>query len=371
MSNNPNRISKRFLRNKLAVLSLIVIICICLVAIFASIISPDATPNANTMHLELAVKDPGFSVQCVKKQKLEDNTKEKKSVLENFFIGKEDAFEYIPIHKYEAVPNAPDSIILHTYFDEKTSVPQRFSLQQLSSNYTSFTIFVQKGIVTKKYILGTDRFGRDLLSRLIQGTRVSMAVGIIAVLLSISIGVFLGSIAGYYGGKVDAFVQWILNVVWAIPTLLLVFAITIVLGKGFWQIFIAVGLTMWVGTARLIRGQVMSLKQLDYIQAAKTMGFSNLRIIVKHILPNIIGPTIVMAASNFATAILIEAGLSFLGVGVQPPTPSWGLMIKENYNFIITNKLMLAFIPGFAIMLLVLCFNLLGNGLRDAFDVRD
>ena len=165
--------------------------------------------------------------------------------------------------------------------------------------------------------------------------------------------------------------MWLVNVTWSIPTLLLVFAITMAMGKGFWQIFIAVGLTMWVSVARLVRGQVMAVKELEFIQAAKALGFSNFRIIVKHILPNILGPILVIAASNFATAIIVEAGLSFLGIGVQPPQPSWGLMIKENYNFIITHNPMLALIPGFAIMLLVLAFNLLGNGLRDAVDVKN
>ncbi len=197
-----------------------------------------------------------------------------------------------------------------------------------------------------------------------------MAVGIIAVIISIFLGVLLGAVSGYYGGWADQCITWLINVIWAIPTLLLVFAITFALGKGFWQIFIAVGMTMWVGTARLIRGQVLSLKELDYVQAAKTMGFSSLRIIVRHILPNVLGPTMVLAAGNFATAILIEAGLSFLGIGVQPPVSSVGLMIKENYNFIITNRPMLAIIPGIAIMLIVLAFNLLGNALRDALDVK-
>jgi peptide/nickel transport system permease protein len=197
-----------------------------------------------------------------------------------------------------------------------------------------------------------------------------MAVGFIAVILSIFIGVMLGALSGYFGGWTDQLITWLINVIWAIPTLLLVFAITFALGKGFWQIFIAVGLTMWVGTARLIRGQVMSLKEMEYIQAARTMGFSSARIIVKHIIPNVLGPTIVLAAGNFATAILIEAGLSFLGIGVQPPVSSWGLMIKENYNFIITNRPMLAIIPGIAIMMIVLAFNLLGNALRDALDVK-
>ncbi len=364
-----NKILKRFYKNKMAFSSFIFIILVCLVAIFANVLSPDSTPNANTMHLELATMNPGTKVLCVKK--LKNPLPAKQHIFQSFFNGKEDNYTYLPITDYKPINNAPDSIMLYTFFDEKTSVPVAYSLAQLSAEYSSMNTFERKGLIRKKYYLGTDKFGRDILSRLLQGTRISMAVGIIAVLLSMSIGVFLGSIAGYFGGRIDAIVQWLLNVVWAIPTLLLVFAITMVMGKGFWQIFIAIGLTMWVGTARLIRGQVMSLKQLDYISAARTMGFSHARIITKHILPNILGPTIVMAASNFATAILIEAGLSFLGVGVQPPTPSWGLMIKENYNFIITNKLMLALIPGFAIMLLVLAFNLLGNGLRDAFDVKE
>jgi peptide/nickel transport system permease protein len=164
--------------------------------------------------------------------------------------------------------------------------------------------------------------------------------------------------------------MWLINVIWSIPTLLLVFAITLMLGKGFWQVFIAVGLTMWVNVARLVRGQVMATKELQYVEAGRALGYSHARIIARHILPNILGPILVIAASNFASAIVIEAGLSFLGVGVQPPTPSWGLMIKENYNFIITQNPMLALAPGFAIMLLVLAFNLFGNGLRDALNVR-
>jgi peptide/nickel transport system permease protein len=180
----------------------------------------------------------------------------------------------------------------------------------------------------------------------------------------------LGALAGYYRGRVDDVVMWFINVIWSIPTLLLVFAITLVLGKGFWQVFIAIGLTLWVNVARIIRGQILSIRELEYVEAARALGFSGPRIIARHILPNVMGPVLVVAASNFATAIVIEAGLSFLGVGVQPPQPSWGLMIKENYNFIITHNPMLAIAPGIAIMLLVLAFNLLGNGMRDAMEVR-
>jgi peptide/nickel transport system permease protein len=127
---------------------------------------------------------------------------------------------------------------------------------------------------------------------------------------------------------------------------------------------------MWVSVARLVRGQILNVRELEYVEAAKALGFSNTRIIARHIIPNIIGPVMVIAASNFASAIVIEAGLSFLGVGVQPPQPSWGLMVKENYNFVITQNPMLALAPGFAIMLLVLAFNLFGNGLRDALNVK-
>jgi peptide/nickel transport system permease protein len=164
--------------------------------------------------------------------------------------------------------------------------------------------------------------------------------------------------------------MWFINVMWSIPTLLLVFAITLTLGKGFWQVFVAIGLTMWVNVARLVRGQVMAIKQLEYVEATRVLGFSPIRTIFRHIWPNILGPVTVLAASNFAAAIVIEAGLSFLGIGVQPPMPSWGLIMKENYNFIITENPMLALAPGIAIMLLVLAFNMLGNGLRDTLDVR-
>ena len=180
----------------------------------------------------------------------------------------------------------------------------------------------------------------------------------------------MGAASGFYGGKLDAFILWIINIFWSIPTLLLVIAITLALGKGFWQVFIAVGLTMWVEVARVVRGQVISLKEQQYITAAKALGYSDFRIIVKHILPNCTAPLIVISAANFASAILIESGLSFLGIGTQVPTPSWGAMIKENYNYILVGKAYLAILPGFAMFILVMCFTQLGNAIRDAFDVK-
>ena len=347
---------KRLKKNKGAMIGLF-LICFCvLIAIFAYFISTDSTPNADRQIVEIQARKPGFQQLFlkVKMEKKISNT----SFFSRLFFGTEDKSVFIPINNFHEIG---DSVIVEKYIDEGVQERQAYSKTLLpEKNY----------IVSKTFWLGTDKFGRDILSRLIVGVRVSLAVGLITVLISLSIGIILGSVAGYFGGKTDDIIMWLINVIWSMPTLLLVFGITLALGKGFWQIFIAVGLTMWVNVARTIRGQVLALREMEYIQAAKALGLKNMRIIIRHILPNVLGPVIVIAASNFASAIIIEAGLSFLGVGVQPPMPSWGLMLKENYNFIITHNPALALAPGIAIMILVLAFNLLGNGLRDALDVR-
>ena len=347
---------KRLKKNKGAMFGLIIIIASVLTAIFAYFIAEDSTPNADRQIVEIQAKKPGYKQLFLKLKKEKDIPKT--GFFKNLIYGAEDEYSLIPITFYQV---KKDSIIVQKYIDEGVEERMIIPLQKAySKNF----------IVSKTFWLGTDRFGRDILSRLIVGIRVSLAVGLIAVIISLTIGIILGSVAGYFKGRADAIIMWLINVIWSIPTLLLVFGITLALGKGFWQIFISVGLTMWVSVARLIRGQVIALRDLEYIEAAKALGLTDFRIITRHILPNVLGPVIVVAASNFATAIIIEAGLSFLGVGVQPPQPSWGLMIKENYNFIITHNPMLALAPGTAIMLLVLAFNLLGNGLRDALDVR-
>lgn len=351
---------KRLRKNKAAMFGLLLIVLATLTAVFAYIIAPDDSAYADRQMVEIQAKKPGYIQQFLKISQ----PAEQPSFFSRLFHGAPDRFRYIPIQGYQV---RGDSLLINKYIDEDTSVVQYYSVQQVTGgNAASLPNY----IVTKTFRLGTDKFGRDILSRLIIGTRVSLSVGLIAVLISLTLGILLGALAGYYRGWVDEMIMWLVNVTWSIPTLLLVFAITMAMGKGFWQIFVAVGLTMWVTVARLIRGQVLAIRELEFVQAAKALGLSNGRIITRHILPNIMGPVMVIAAGNFATAIMVEAGLSFLGIGVQPPQPSWGLMIKENYNFIITHNPMLALIPGFAIMLLVLAFNLLGNGLRDAIDVR-
>jgi ABC-type dipeptide/oligopeptide/nickel transport system permease subunit len=352
---------KKLIRNKSALAGLAFIILSLFIAVFAYWLAPDPSPNANRMILEISGQSPGFTMQFLKLQK--DNLSST-GLIERTLSGKPDEYTFIPITSHVV---KGDSLVIEKYIDEGISERQTFLLSTIIPGSRER---LSSRIVRKTYWLGTDKYGRDILSRLIVGTRVSLSVGSIAVLISLTLGIMLGAMAGFYRGRTDDIIMWFINVIWSIPTLLLVFAITLVLGKGFWQVFIAVGLTLWVSVARIIRGQVFSIRELEYIEATRALGYSDLRTITRHILPNVMGPVLVMGASNFATAIVIEAGLSFLGVGVQPPQPSWGLMIKENYNFIITHNPMLAIVPGLAIMLLVLSFNLLGNGLRDALDVR-
>jgi len=345
---------RRLKKNKGAMVGLVLILFSILVAIFGYFLAPDPSPYANRIILEIGGQKPGFKQQFLFAKKENSATA---NVMERLVAGKPDEYDYIPITSWQ---QSGDSIVVQRFIDE--GLTERTSFHQ--------SALAREPVQTKTYLLGTDKYGRDILSRLIIGTRVSLSVGLITVIISLSLGIILGALAGYFRGRTDDIIMWLINVIWSIPTLLLVFAITLLLGKGFWQVFIAVGLTMWVNVARLVRGQVLSARELQYVEAARALGFSNFRIITRHILPKILGPILVIAASNFASAIVIEAGLSFLGVGVQPPQPSWGLMIKENYNFIITQNPMLALAPGFAIMILVMAFNLLGNGLRDALNVR-
>jgi ABC-type dipeptide/oligopeptide/nickel transport system permease subunit len=359
MSNNSPSFQgaawRRLRKNKGALAGLVIITLAVLVAVFAYFLAPDPSPYANRIILEIGGEKPGFQQSFIKVKKEKDVGATR--FFKQLVAGKEDVYYYLPIVSHEQVG---DSMVVQKFIDETVSERQAYAISQLAA----------QPVIIKKFWLGTDNYGRDILSRLIVGTRVSLSVGLITVIISLSIGLILGSLAGYFRGRTDNIIMWFINVIWSIPTLLLVFAITLTLGKGFWQVFIAVGLTMWVSVARLVRGQVLGIRELEYVEATRALGFSHARTIVRHIWPNIMGPVMVIAASNFASAIVIEAGLSFLGVGVQPPQPSWGLMIKENYNFIITQNPMLALAPGFAIMLLVLAFNLLGNGLRDALNVR-
>jgi ABC-type dipeptide/oligopeptide/nickel transport system permease subunit len=368
------------------------------ISILGYLITPDSSPYANDQKPELHIKKPGFKAQLLLIKKNE--APHSKNIFNTMVYGNISDYSTIPFYSYtfkgfdiiveEYTGNEPNNgnkiayNLADVVYDANNNYPiindstsNQIEFYQLSTG-SKLKLKVadlqneitKSNLETKTFVLGTDLAGRDLLSRLMIGTRISLSVGFISVIISIVIGILLGAMAGYYRGWFDDAIMWLINVVWSIPTLLLVIAITLVLGKGILQVFIAVGLTMWVDVARLIRGQILSIREKEFVEAGRALGFKNMRIIIKHILPNVMGPVIVIAASNFAAAILTEAGLSFLGIGAQPPTPSWGEMINAHRGYVLVDAAYLAFVPGLAIMILVLAFMLVGNGLRDALDTK-
>lgn len=383
----------RFCRNRLAFSSFLFIVLVTLIAIAGYWVTPDKTPMVNEQNLLLATLKPGSAVNVLKVRKNQDIPR--RNIFYRLLYGQENRYQD---YAFSNIRFSADSVIITEFSKDASGLELKFHLADVAyplndqpqvlksgrqlhfitreSKIVDISIatlreqVMQKHVANKTFWLGTDRYGRDVLSQLVIGTRISLSVGFISVAISLLIGIFLGAIAGYFGGAIDALISWFINVVWAVPTLLLVIAITFALGKGFWQVFVAVGLTMWVEVARVVRGQFMSLREKEFTEAARALGYRDFRIIFRHILPNAMAPVIVISAANFASAILLEAGLSFLGIGVQPPMPSWGSMIKENYPYIILDYAYLAFLPGIAIMIMVLAFMLVGNGLRDAMDVR-
>lgn len=396
---------KRFARNKPALFGLFWLVFMAALAIVAPLVGVDKTENANFIILELPKQPPGTRANLL----LRPNhaAPPERGFLGAILHGQPDRYRPIPLKDGNSVELEGDSIHytdlkgqeqyedlvlfmlpvdpyhpkaelwlreegrpyhrdgdLVKYLDPEGK-EQEASLGELRQR------FRQEHITERTFWFGTDSFGRDVFSRLVQGTRVSLSVGFMAVLVSLLLGIAFGAAAGFFRGKVDSLIMWFVSVVWSVPTLLLAISISFVLGKGFWQLFIAIGVSMWVEVARIVRGQIFALRELQYVEATRALGYKPGRAIIRHVLPNILSPIIIVSAANFASAILIEAGLSFLGVGVASPTPSWGAMIQEGYTQIFFDSgFYLAIFPGLAIILVVISLNLVGYGLRDALDPK-
>jgi ABC-type dipeptide/oligopeptide/nickel transport system permease subunit len=393
-------IKKRLLKNKPAMFGLGLIILAHIIAVLGYSIMPDNTPDADDGANLIKKQPPGFSTTLLNKHK--NREIEETGFFSMMFSGRESPYTIEPVDTFyfkgdsvyyrEFRERIWERELILSYIDVWYSGTTYKLFKDSSANYkltadSSFYVnskeqvvgfskeslkqyFLTHNVETRTYLLGTDKRGRDMLSRLLFGTRISLSIGFISVIISLFVGITFGAIGGFFGGIVDRTLMWFLTVTWSIPGIMLVIAISLALqSKGIWVAFVAVGLTMWVEVARVVRGQILSIKEKQFVEAARALGIGSWRIIFYHILPNIVGPMIVIATSNFASAILIESGLSFLGLGVQPPMPSWGMMVSEGYQSNWSDGgWYLVFFPSICISMLVLAFNLFGNGLRDAYD---
>lgn len=334
-------------KNQLTIL-ISIFVLIFFTAIFTPFIAPDKSYFANQQHPELAYLPMGSEVMF-----LIQDSEVKIPFYKKLIWGYQPHSEMISIDFYQI----KDNNIIFKYYKES----------EISTLTWDPTIMQIKKI---RFFLGTDRMGRDVFSRILWGARISLLVGIISTFFSIVLGVFMGIIGGFYGGWIDKFVMFFVTVLWSIPSILIAMAMAFALGKGFTPVFLAIGFTLWMDVARVVRGQVLSIKQEDYISGLKTMGFSNRYILIHHVVPSLSGIITILAASNLSTALLLESGLSFLGIGIQPPMVSWGAMIQEYFGHLLLPTYHLALIPGICLTLIILLTMLLGNTLRDILDIK-
>ncbi|MEX2598002.1 MAG: ABC transporter permease [Salibacteraceae bacterium] len=379
----------RLMRQPLSIIGFAILLVVVIVAFLGSLIRPDASVHASQQNMSLTKLKPLTTVDLVR---LKVNRKSIQQPWHTrlFLGGVQPEFINVPFDTFYVKANeltivknankrhyhladvfyAIDQLTLtalrkedvgnYAFYNMENQLIET-SADQLESRLMAETVY------QKTYFLGTDALGRDMLSRLMAGSALSLSIGFFSVLIAIVIGISIGVISGYFGGYIDLLLSWVINLFWSVPAILFVIMLTISLGTGWGALIIGIGMVLWVEMAQVIRQSVRSMREKEYIKASRLLGLSHTTILMKHILPNLSAPIFVLAASTFADAIVLEAGLSFLGIGIEPPQPSWGNMIRESYGYIISEgSTHLAIIPSLALMIMVLAFVFLSQGLKDA-----
>ncbi len=349
---------RRLFQNKVAVGSIVVIILVLL----ASIIGPFLTGKTyNTQQLALRNMPPQIEIQTAK-----DGTNFFVHPDLKVFLAQEDGFVTEELTPVSAI--LKDKVFTYEYNGKTYYLSfSGAGIKFLDENHEPLP--QKKTVWNKNYLLGTDSIGRDMLTRLLYGGRVSLTVAFLVTICTLFIGVIYGGISGYYGGNTDIMMMRVVEILMAIPSTIYVILLMVYFGQGIYNILIAMALTSWLHMAQLVRGQVLSLKEQEYVLAAKISGVSPIKIIFNHLLPNCIGPILVSATLSIPGAIATEAFMSFIGLGVKPPMPSWGILSNEGIGAIRSSPYQIL-LPSIAISLTMFAFNFLGDGLRDALDPR-
>jgi len=367
-----------FLRSTLSKIAAGILLFFFFVSIVAYYVVPDNTAYANLQVVEIAFRQPGYRCYFLK---IPVERPEQHFFLKKLWQGERVTYTVQAFERYTLVQ---DSLLV--YFG---TIPQPKNKQMMSIYLPDFyhkakflgwisshqaydpAWLVDHFVEKRVFWLGTDRLGRDYLSRLIVGGRMSLLAGFLGMMISLIIGTTIGLLAGYFRGWADRILVWLFSVMWSLPTILLVMAISFALGKGFLPVMVAIGSTIWVDVARTVRGQVLSIREKLYITAAHALGIPPWRIMLFYVFPEIRSILFILAATNFNTAMLVESGVSFLGLGIQPPIPSWGNLIRDYYPHLVLPTAYLAILPGFLLAIVIFCLMIIANELRDYYDVRN